>query len=83
MANCKWMQSAICTNPDCMKGRYCPVPDYPGVCKYEERMDEEEIAKIKKAIAMIDDYLQEPNSISAEWYKVLKLCREALREMLK
>ena len=83
MDNCKWMQSAICTNPDCMKGRYCPVPDYPGVCKYEDRMDEKEIAEIKWAIELIDDYVREPNSISAEWYKVLKLCRQALREKVK
>lgn len=83
MANCKWMQGAICTNPDCMKGRYCPVPDYPGVCKYEERMDEKEIAQIKWAIELIDDYVRESNSISAEWYKVLKLCRRALKEMVK
>mgnify|MGYP003530986614 CR=1 FL=1 len=40
MGECKWMQSAICTNPDCMKGRYCPVPDYPGVCRFEEREKE-------------------------------------------
>lgn len=80
MTNCKWMQSAMCTNPDCMKGRYCPVPDYPGVCRFEDRMDEKEIAEIKWAIELIDDYVREPNSISAEWYKVLKLCRRALRE---
>lgn len=83
MANCKWMQGAICTNPDCMKGRYCPVPDYPEVCRFEDRMDEKEIAKIKKAIEMIDDYLREPNSIAEDWYKVLKLCRQALKEMVK
>ena len=29
------------------------------------RMDEKEISKIKKAIEMIDDYLQEPNSSKA------------------
>lgn len=83
MGECKWIQSAICTNPDCMKGRYCPLPDYPGVCKYEDRMDEKEIAEIKWAIELIDDYVREPNSISAEWYKVLKLCRQALREKVK
>jgi ribosomal protein S14 len=32
---------------------------------------------------MIDDYLQEPNSIAEDWYKVMKLCRQALREMVK
>jgi hypothetical protein len=44
------------------------------------RMDEKEIAEIKWAIELIDDYLQEPNSIAEDWYKVLKLCRQALRE---
>jgi hypothetical protein len=43
-------------------------------------MDEKEIAEIKWAIELIDDYLQEPNSIAEDWYKVLKLCRQALRE---
>lgn len=80
MAYCKWMQSAICTNPDCMKGRYCPVPDYPGVCRHEDRRDEEEKSKMELAIEMIDDYLQEPNSISADWVAVLRLCRKVLRE---
>ena len=47
------------------------------------RMDENEIAKIKKAIEMIDDYLREPNSIAEDWVMVLKLCRQALREKVK
>lgn len=50
---------------------------------YEDRMDEETLNRIKKAIEMIDDYLQEPNSIAEDWYKVMKLCRKALKEMLK
>jgi hypothetical protein len=47
------------------------------------RMDEKEMAEIKWAIELIDDYLQEPNSIAEDWYKVLKLCRQALREKVK
>ena len=35
---------------------------------------------IKKAIEMIDEYLMESNSISADWVEVLKLCRKALVE---
>jgi hypothetical protein len=41
---------------------------------------DEEIAKIKKAIEMIDEYLQEPNSIAEDWVMVLKLCLRLLRE---
>ena len=38
MADCKWMQDEICVNADCpMRADYCPVVDYPGVCRYEER----------------------------------------------
>lgn len=37
---------------------------------------------IEKAIEMIDDYLLEPNSISAEWVEVLKMCRNALIDKL-
>ena len=84
MINCKWLNNEFCTNPDCpMRADYCPVPDYPGVCRFEDRIDEEEIVKIKKAIAMIDDYLREPNSIAEDWVMVLKLCRQALREKVK
>ena len=35
---------------------------------------------IEKAIEMIDEYLMEPNSISADWVEVLKLCRKVLVE---
>lgn len=84
MAECKWNKDEICVNADCpMVADYCPVPNDPEVCRFEDRMDEKEITKIKKGIAMIDDYLQEPNSIAEDWYKVLKLCREALKEKVK
>ena len=40
MGDCKWMQDEICVNADCpMRADYCPVVDYPGVCRYEERED--------------------------------------------
>lgn len=32
----------------------------------------------KQAIAMIDEYLLEPNNISKEWVECLRLCRGAL-----
>ena len=34
----------------------------------------------EKAIAMIDEYIQEPNNISKEWVAVLEMCKEALLE---
>ena len=34
----------------------------------------------ERAIAMIDEYLLEPNNISKEWVECLRLCREALKE---
>lgn len=34
----------------------------------------------ERAIAMIDEYLLEPNSIDAEWVECLMLCRAALKE---
>ena len=36
--DCKYNRGEICTNDQCpMRGDYCPVPDYEGVCKYEDR----------------------------------------------
>lgn len=35
---CKWMQDEVCVNADCPAcADYCPVANTPGVCKYEER----------------------------------------------
>ena len=37
---CKWLQDEICVNGDCPAvADFCPVVNYPGVCRYEE-MDE-------------------------------------------
>ena len=37
-ADCKYCKDEICVNADCpMRADYCPVPDDPGVCRYEER----------------------------------------------
>ena len=41
---CKWELDEICVNADCpMCCDYCPVVDYPDVCKWEERVDADEI----------------------------------------
>ena len=43
MADCKWMQDEICVNADCpMCCDYCPVADYEGVCRYEERGEDDD-----------------------------------------
>ena len=43
MPDCKWMQDEICVNADCpMCADFCPVPDIPGVCRFEEREEHNE-----------------------------------------
>ena len=38
MTDCKYCQDEICVNADCpMRADFCPVPDIPGVCRFEER----------------------------------------------
>ena len=38
MPDCKYCQDEICVNADCpMRADFCPVPDIPGVCRFEER----------------------------------------------
>ena len=38
MADCKYCQDEVCVNADCpMRADFCPVPDIPGVCRFEER----------------------------------------------
>ena len=38
MTDCKYCQGEICVNADCpMCCDFCPVPDIPGVCRFEER----------------------------------------------
>ena len=37
---CKWLKDEVCVNSDCPAvADFCPVVNYPGVCRYEE-MDE-------------------------------------------
>ena len=38
MDDCKWCHDEICVNDQCpMCADCCPVVDYPGVCRFEER----------------------------------------------
>ena len=35
---CNWCHNEMCVNDECpVRGDYCPVPDIPGLCRYEER----------------------------------------------
>ena len=35
---CEWNKNKMCVNDECpLRGDYCPVPDIPGLCRYEER----------------------------------------------
>lgn len=44
MSECKHCKDEICVNADCpMCCDYCPVPDYPDVCKHEDRTKESEV----------------------------------------
>ena len=37
MTDCKYCQDEVCVNADCpMCADFCPVPDIPGVCRFEE-----------------------------------------------
>lgn len=34
---CKWLKDEVCVNGDCPAvADFCPVANYPGVCRYEE-----------------------------------------------
>lgn len=40
MAECKYCVHEMCVNDDCpLSADYCPVPDVPDVCKFEERSE--------------------------------------------
>ena len=41
MDDCKYCHDEICVNADCpMCCDFCPVADVPGVCRFEERSDD-------------------------------------------
>lgn len=38
MNKCKWCYDEVCVNSDCpMCTEYCPLDNFPGVCRFEER----------------------------------------------
>ena len=43
MPDCKYCQDEVCVNADFhMCADFCPVPDIPGVCRFEEREERNE-----------------------------------------
>ena len=41
---CKWERDEVCVNSDCpLVADFCPVCDTSGVCKWEDRENNEEI----------------------------------------
>ena len=43
MTDCKYCQDEVCVNADCpMCCDFCPVVDFPGVCRFEEREERNE-----------------------------------------
>lgn len=52
MQTCKymttWEHGGICTNADCPKcAEDCPVPDTEGVCRYEDREQEQKLIFVR------------------------------------
>lgn len=47
MADCRWNHDEFCVNSDCpMCADYCPVPDFPGVCQFEDRGNDYRIGDV-------------------------------------
>lgn len=49
---CRFCKDEFCVNADCpMRADYCPVPDMPGVCKHEDRIEIYEQRSPKECLA--------------------------------
>ena len=43
---CKWLKDEVCVNSDCPAvADFCPVANYPGVCRYEEMDENKNVVK--------------------------------------
>lgn len=60
MAECIYNRDEFCTNDQCpMCADYCPVPDDEGVCRYEEREEDNWVLTPKGCfIAALTDYIK-------------------------
>ena len=62
MVNCKWMQDEFCANDACpMCADYCPVAQYEGVCKYEDRRN-------NKPLSDAEWYFRQWQDGDKEWF---------------
>jgi hypothetical protein len=80
---CKYYHDEFCTNDQClMRADYCPVPDNPGVCMYEELVEEPEdniyvLTPKGCLIAAVQDHLEvDLEVIEAIWYDFSILMRQ-------
>ena len=72
--DCKYCQDEVCVNADCpMRADFCPVPDIPGVCRFEER--EITMDKIKNYIPDAEILAQLAEEASELSQAALKLRR--------
>ena len=71
MPDCKYCQDEVCVNANCpMCADFCPVPDIPGVCRFEER--EVKMAEIK-------NYLQDAEILAQLAEEAAELSQAALK----
>ena len=71
MADCKYCQDEICVNADCpMRADFCPVPNIPGVCRFEER---------EVTMAEIKNYLPDAEILAQLAEEASELAQAALK----
>ena len=77
---CKYNYDEFCTNDQCpMRGDYCPVPNYEGVCKYEEREDERYVLTPRGCLctALTDNNIKiGADDLDAVWSSFEELMRQ-------
>ena len=63
---CKWLKDEVCVNSDCPAvADFCPVVNHPGVCRYEE-MDENENVVRNDTLSVKEDIKYMCDMVSAE-----------------
>ena len=77
---CKYNCDEFCINDQCpMHGDYCPVPNYEGVCKYEEREDERYVLTPRGClfVALTDNNIKiSADDLDAVWSSFEELMRQ-------
>lgn len=69
MTECMYNKDEFCTNDQCpMCADYCPVPNDEGICRFEERKEDQWVLTPKGCFtAAIIDYIQNENIIDCIW----------------